>query len=261
MILVALLVVLIAAAVFLFAAPPAWFPIPISALATSFDTQFTRTLWLTGFGFLLVQVLLVYVIVRYRMRAGGEAAKFTGNPRLEVIWTSIIAVLFFGLALMGMPVFTGPHLGPEAKGAEIIEVDAHQFAWTFRYPGPDGIFGRTDLKLISDAGGNPLGLDPADPAGNDDIVVSTLRVPVGREVVLTLKSRDVVHDFFVRELRVKQDAVPGMNIPYRFRADKTGDFEIACAELCGLGHSQMRAVMKVMPAVDYERWKNTAAKH
>jgi cytochrome c oxidase subunit 2 len=261
LILIALLVVLIAAAIVLFAAPPAWFPVPISALAASFDIQFTRTLWLTGFGFFLIQVLLVYVIFRYRKRAGGRAASFAGNTRLEVIWTSIIAVLFFGLALMGMPIFTAPHLGPEVPGAEIIEVDAHQFAWNFRYPGPDGIFGRTDLKLISDAGGNPLGLDPADPAGKDDIVVSTLRVPVTRDVVLTLKSRDVVHDFFVRELRVKQDAVPGMNIPYRFRAEKTGAYEIACAELCGLGHSQMRAVMQVMPAADYEQWKSSAAKH
>jgi cytochrome c oxidase subunit II len=255
-----MLVAVIAAAIFLFAAPPAWFPAPISALASTFDTQFTLTLWLTGFGFLLVQVLLIYVVVRYRSR-GRQPAGFSGNSRLEILWTSVIALLFFGLALLGMPVFIVPHLGPEPPGSEIIEVDAHQFAWNFRYPGPDGKFGRTDLRLISDAGGNPLGLDPADTASKDDIVVSTLRVPVGRDVVLTLKSRDVVHDFFVRELRVKQDAVPGMEIPYRFRADKTGAFEIACAELCGLGHSQMRAVMLVVPAADYDRWKNSATQH
>ena len=131
----------------------------------------------------------------------------------------------------------------------MIEVDAHQFAWNFRYAGKDGKLGRTDLRLISDAGGNPLGLDPSDPASKDDIVVSTLRVPVGRDIVLTLKSRDVVHDFFVRELRVKQDVVPGMQIPFRFRAEKTGAFEIACAELCGLGHSQMRALKLVLASV------------
>jgi cytochrome c oxidase subunit 2 len=254
--LAALLLAVVIAAIYLFAAPPGWFPAPISALASTFDTQFTRTLWLTGFGFLAVQILLIYVILRYQRR-GRPPATFTGNTRLELIWTSITALLFFGLALSGMPVFTVPRLGPEPAGAEIIEVDAHQFAWNFRYPGPDGKFGRTDLRLISDAGGNPLGLDPADPAAKDDIVVSTLRVPVGRDVVLTLKSRDVVHDFFVRELRVKQDAVPGMDIPYRFRADRTGAFEIACAELCGLGHSQMRAFMLVMPAADYDRWKNS----
>ncbi len=260
MILVALLVVVIAAAIALFVAPPAWFPAPISALASAFDAQFTRTLWLTGFGFLLVQLLLIYVVLRYR-KTGKKPAAFTGNTRLELIWTSITALLFFGLALLGMPVFTIPHLGPEAPGAEIIEVGAHQFAWNFRYPGPDGKFGRTDLRLISDAGGNPIGLDPTDPASRDDIVVATLRVPVARDVVLTLKSRDVVHDFFVRELRVKQDAVPGMNIPYRFRAEKTGSIEIACAELCGLGHSQMRAVMLVLPAAEYEQWKTKAATH
>lgn len=238
----------------MFIMPPAWFPAPISALASSFDTQFHRTLWVTAIGFLGVQIALIYVLIRYRNR-GRAAAAFTGNRRLEIVWTSLAALLYFGLALMGMPVFTIPQLRHEAPGAEIIEVDAHQFAWNFRYPGPDGKFGRTRLNLINDAAGDPLGLDPSDPAGKDDIVVSTLRVPVGRDVVLTLKSRDVIHDFFVRELRVKQDIVPGMEIPYRFRADRTGAFEIACAELCGLGHSQMRAVMLVMPAADYDRWK------
>ena len=254
MILVALLIAVIAAAIFLFAAPPAWFPAPISALAATFDAQFNRTLWLIGAGFLLVQLLLIYVVVRYR-RNGKPPANFAGSVRLEVIWTSITALLFFGLALMGMPVFTVPQLGPEPPGAEIIEVDAHQFAWNFHYPGPDGKFGHTNLRLISDAGGNPLGLDPADPTAKDDIVKSTLRVPVERDVVLMLKSRDVVHDFFVRELRVKQDVVPGMEIPYRFRATRTGAFEIACAELCGLGHSQMRAVMLVLPSAEYDQWK------
>ena len=155
MLLVALLVAVIAAAIFLFAAPPAWFPAPISALASTFDAQFTRTLWLTGFGFLAVQALLIYVLRCATGNEDGESRRrqFTGNPRLEVIWTSITAVLFFAIALMGMPVFTVPHLGPEPPGAEIIEVDAHQFAWNFRYPGPDGKFGRTDLRLISDAGG------------------------------------------------------------------------------------------------------------
>jgi cytochrome c oxidase subunit 2 len=255
LLLAAILFAVILSAIILFAAPPAWFPPPISALASTFDTQFHRTLWLLAIGFLAVQFLLVYVIFRYRNR-GQPPARFTGNPRLEILWTTLAALLFFTLALMGMPVFTVPRLGPEPPGSEIIEVDAHQFAWNFRYPGPDGKFGRTRLDLISDAGGNPLGLDPSDPAGKDDIVVSTLRVPLGRDIVLTLKSRDVIHDFFVRELRVKQDVVPGMDIPYRFRADRTGAFEIACAELCGLGHSQMRAVMLVMPAADYDRWKN-----
>ena len=255
MILVALLIAVVAAAIFLFAAPPAWFPAPISALASSFDVQFNRTLWLIGAGFLLVQLLLIYVVVRYR-RNGKPPSTFAGSLRLELIWTSIIALLFFGLALMGMPVFTVPQLGPEPPGAEIIEVDAHQFAWNFHYAGPDGKFGKTNLRMISDAGGNPLGLDPADLTSKDDIVKSTLRVPVERDVVLMLKSRDVVHDFFVRELRVKQDAVPGMEIPYRFRATQTGAFEIACAELCGLGHSQMRAVMLVLPAAEYDQWKS-----
>ena len=94
-----------------------------------------------------------------------------------------------------------------------------QFAWSFRYPGPDGKFGRTDLKLINDAAGNPFGLDEKDPAGKDDIVSASLKVPAGKPIKLIMHSRDVIHNFFVRELRMKQDIVPGMEIPLHFQAD------------------------------------------
>ena len=100
-----------------------------------------------------------------------------------------------------------------------IEVLAKQFAWSFRYPGPDGKFGHTDLKLINDADGNPFGLDDKDPAGKDDIVSASLKVPVGKPIKLIMHSRDVIHNFFVRELRMKQDIVPGMEIPLHFQAD------------------------------------------
>jgi cytochrome c oxidase subunit 2 len=137
----------------------------------------------------------------------------------------------------------------------VIHVESHQFAWNFHYPGPDGVFGHTDLNLVSDAGGNPLGLDPKDPAGKDDIVSSTLRIASGRDVLLLLHSRDVIHDFFVRELRTKQDIVPGMEIPLELHVNTPGRYEIACAELCGLGHSQMRSILIVLPPDEYARWK------
>jgi cytochrome c oxidase subunit 2 len=145
--------------------------------------------------------------------------------------------------------------GKRTAGKEIIHVEAHQFAWSFHYPGPDGAFGHTNIALISDAGANPIGLDPADPAGKDDIVTATLRIPAKRDVLLLLHSRDVIHDFFVRELRTKQDIVPGMEIPLELRVETPGTYEIACAELCGLGHSQMRSVLIAMPAAEYDQWK------
>ena len=139
----------------------------------------------------------------------------------------------------------------------MIDVYAHQFAFNFRYAGPDGIFGHTGIEFINDAEGNPAGLDPGDPAAKDDIVTANLRIPAGRDVLLRLHSRDVIHDFFVRELRTKQDIVPGMEIPLEVRVEKPGSYEIVCAELCGLGHSQMRSLLIVMPPAEYDQWKQT----
>ena len=104
------------------------------------------------------------------------------------------------------------------------------------------------------AAGNPFGIDPEDPASKDDITSSALRVPAGRPVALVLQARDVIHNFFVRELRLKQDVVPGMAIPLTFQADRTGTYEVACSELCGLGHHQMRSTMQVMSPEAFEEW-------
>jgi cytochrome c oxidase subunit II len=134
-----------------------------------------------------------------------------------------------------------------------------QFAWNFRYPGPDGVFGRTDIKLVNDAAGNPLGIDPNDPAGKDDIVSATLKVPVNKPIRLIMHSRDVIHNFYVRELRMKQDIVPGMEIPLHFTAKTIGTYEVPCSELCGLGHFQMRTTMQVMSEADFEAWKKQQA--
>jgi cytochrome c oxidase subunit 2 len=150
---------------------------------------------------------------------------------------------------------TSPLSSTGARNPEIVEVYAHQFAWNFRYPGPDGVFGRVGTEFIADAGGNPVGIDPSNANGKDDIVASTLRIPAGRDVRLLLHSRDVIHDLFVRELRTKQDIVPGMVILLDIHADRPGQYEVACAELCGLGHNQMHSILIVMPASEYDRWK------
>jgi len=230
-----------------------WFPAPISALAVEYDRQFSLTLIVIGGIFLVAQAGLGYVI--FRFRDSGRPARFSrGDNRLEVIWTAATAVLFIGLALAGETIWAGIHMQPEPAGALQVEVLAKQFSWSFRYPGPDGKFGRTDIKLINDSAGNPFGLDDKDPAARDDIMTSALRVPAGRPVVLTMQARDVIHDFFVPELRVKQDLVPGMRIPFQFQADKTGEYEIACAELCGLGHHQMRSTLRVLTPEAFRDW-------
>lgn len=235
-----------------------WFPAAISAHGVAYDEQFFNTLMVTGPIFVLAQVALGYVIVRYRDR-GKRATYFEGHNSMEAVWTLATAVLFIGAVLMSTRIWAGVHLTPAPTDALRIEVMAKQFAWSFRYPGPDGKPGRTDLKLINDAAGNPFGIDEKDPAGKDDIVTSAIRVPAGKPILLLMRSRDVIHNFFVRELRIKQDIVPGMEIPLHFQADKVGSYEVPCSELCGLGHHQMRSTLEVMTVEDFEKWKQQQA--
>jgi cytochrome c oxidase subunit 2 len=235
----------------LFAFKPVWFPLAITAEALAYDRQFTWTLWITGIIFVGAQVLLAWTILRGRKRSVASPA--SGNRRLEFTWLTATGALFITLSILGSRGWA--KIPGRTAGEETIEVDAHQFAWNFRYPGPDGRFGRTAIQFISDAGANPVGIDPKDPAGKDDLVTASLRIPAQRSVLLLLRSRDVIHDFFVRELRTKQDIVPGMEIPLELHVDTPGTYEIACAELCGLGHSQMRSILIVMPGAEYDRWK------
>ena len=131
---------------------------------------------------------------------------------------------------------------------------AEQFAWNIHYPGADGVFGTTRLDLV-DAEFNPLGLDRDDPYAVDDITtINQLHIPVNKPVLIQLSSKDVIHSFALPVMRVKQDAVPGMEIPVWFVPIKIGNWEIACAQLCGLGHYRMRGFLTVESAEDYEAW-------
>jgi cytochrome c oxidase subunit II len=239
---------------YLFLAKIWWFPPPINAHGLAYDAQFARTLLVTGAIFLFAQIGLGWVIWKFR-DTGKRVAHSAGSVKMEALWTSATAVLFLGLVFTGSRIFADVHMAAAPADAIPVEVLSKQFAWTFRYPGPDGKFGRTDIKLVNDAAANPFGIDDKDPAGKDDIVSATIKVPAGKPVRLILHSRDVIHNFFVRELRLKQDLVPGMEIPLHFTADQPGIYEIACSELCGLGHHQMRSTLHVMPEAEFEQWK------
>ncbi len=230
-----------------------WFPEAISAHARDFDDNFRLTLIITGVIFLAAQFALGYAILRYR-NPDREPAGSEGNNKLEFIWTTAAAIVFVGLTLASTRIWAEAHLDKAPADALKIECLGKQFAWSFRYPGPDGKFGRTNIRQINDSNGNPFGIDEKDPAGKDDITTSAVRVPVNKPVVLMLKSRDVIHNFFVRELRLKQDLVPGMEIPISFTAEKPGSYEVACSELCGLGHHQMRTSLIVLEQAEYDRW-------
>jgi cytochrome c oxidase subunit 2 len=231
-----------------------WFPPSITAIGQEVDRQFMRTLWITGVVFFLSQVTLAWVIFRYRAKNATDKARYShGSNTMEVVWTTATIIFFVGLGFYGKDAWAEMYWRTSDPGALQVDVLAQQFAWNFRYAGPDGHWGKTDVKLIDDSS-NPVGLDPADPAGKDDIVTAVITVPVNREIELLLRTKDVTHSFFVRELRFKQDTVPGMVIRLHFKAEKTGRFEIACAELCGLGHHRMRSFLNVVTQEEYDKW-------
>jgi cytochrome c oxidase subunit 2 len=173
----------------------------------------------------------------------------------EVLWGVAATILFVGLAVASTGHWERDKPIGKSSGPFRIEVVGQQFRWYFRYPGKDSTFGRTDLRFADASEGNPIGLDRNDPAANDDLVVAELVVPAGEVVEVDLRSMDVIHSFFVPELRFKQDAVPGMLIPAHFRFEKPGEYEIACAELCGLGHHQMNAKIRVLPPEQFAAWE------
>lgn len=247
------LTVLVIAAVYYFASARWAPPTAITRVARAIDSEYRLTLIVTGAIFILAQLGLAFAIFRYRDR--GKPARFSrGSNALEVVWTSATTIIFLGLAFLGYRAWGARRLTAAAPGAIRVEVTTAQFVYYFRYPGPDGKFGATKPKLISPATGNPLGIDPNDPAGRDDIVVPILMAPVNHEVELLIQSQDVIHSFFVRELRLQQDSVPGMTVPLHFKPEKTGRYAIVCTQLCGLGHHGMHSYLDVVSESDYDKF-------
>ncbi len=235
--------------VLLFVSGKWWFPAAISEHAPALDRQFLITIIVVGIAFTAAQIGLGWMVWKYRDTgsAADRAVYSHGSNRLEVVWTVITAVIFITLGLMGQSVWAQLRLHDAPPGSYTVEVVAQQFQWNFHYAGKDGKFGRTDPRFIDDGGLNFVGLDNTDPSAVDDPVTSTLAIPVNRPVELRLRSKDVIHNFWVPQLRFKQDLVPGMEIKVHFTANKVGKYELACAELCGQLHFKMRSFMLVLP--------------
>jgi cytochrome c oxidase subunit 2 len=228
-----------------------WFPTAVNASAQTFDAAWKLNLLMLGVAFVVVHAVLAGLIWRRRSPGSHDQPSL----RSEFYWVGAALFLFVGLAVASTRHWEADKpIGP-ASAPLRIEVTGQQFRWYFRYPGEDHRFGRTNLALADASEGNPLGLDHNDPDGKDDRVSAELVIPAAQEVEVDLRSMDVVHSFFIPQLRFKQDAVPGMQIPAHFRFDQPGEYEIACAELCGLGHHQMNAKVKVLPREKYREWE------
>ena len=178
----------------------------------------------------------------------------------------IAAFLFVGteilaLGVIGQKAWATVFFDPPGKNALTVQSQAGQFAFYFRYPGPDGKFGAIHPDKIDEGNQNFFGLDPEnDVDARDDIVTAELAIPVNREVNLLMHAKDVGHSFYVRELRIQQDYVPGLDLAIHFTATKTGQYEIVCTQLCGLGHYNMKAYLTVLSQEDFDKWlKDKAA--
>ena len=247
------LAVLVAVTVYIFAVKLFPAPPPITSIGREVDHQYNLTLYATGAVFVLAQLGLAFAAFRFRDR--GQPAKFSrGNVAMEIIWTSATMMIFIGLGISGRKAWAEARFAPPVPQTVQIEVTENQFVFNFRYTGPDNKFGMLLAEKISPDTGNPIGLDENDPAGKDDIVTSNLTVPVNQPVELLIRSQDVIHNFFVRELRLQQDAVPGMTVPLDFTATEIGRYEIVCTQLCGLGHYKMRSYLNVVSAADYQKF-------
>jgi cytochrome c oxidase subunit II len=242
---------------YFFAAKTWWLPTGASAAAAAIDHQFAVSYVLMGTVFVAAQVVLGFFAWKYRDRGQASKAIYThGNNTMEIVWTVLTLVLFVGMNLMSSSIWASERFEPAGAGAVRVEVTGMQFAWYFRYPGPDGKFGGTKPELIDPSAGgeSAVGLDTTDPASKDDVVTGTMVVPVNREVEVILRAHDVIHSFFVPAMRFKQDAVPGLAIHMHFTPITTGDYDIACAELCGLGHYKMHGILKVVSQEEFDKW-------
>ena len=239
-----------------------WLPPNISTTGKAVDHQLEETLIGTGVLFLAGQLMLgCFAWMASGKSKDAPAKRFPGGAAsLVVTAIVVVGIEILTLTFVGSKAWGAIYLAPAEPGALRVDVQAEQFAFYFRYTGPDGQFGGLHPDKIDDGSGNYFGLDPAnDVAARDDIVVGSLVVPVNRPISLTLHSKDVGNSFYVRELRMQQDFVPGLDIPLHFTATQIGKYEIVCTQLCGLGHYNMKAYLEVMSEPDYEQWSKTQA--
>lgn len=232
---------------------PWWFT-PIASNWSSMDDTMLVTFWVTGLVFIAVMLFTVWCVYRYRHREGITAEYEPENKKLE-IWLTVLTSV--GVAVMlapGLWVWKDFVTVPPGAEDRMFETLGKQWSWSYRFPGADGVFGRTEPRLVSDD--NPFGIDPNDPNSMDDILVddSEVHIPMGKPIKVVLRSLDVLHDFYVPHFRAKMDMVPGMVTYFWFTPTREGTFEMLCFELCGTGHYAMRGSIVVEEESVFRAW-------
>lgn len=229
-----------------------WWLTPLDSNWGSIDTALDVTMWVCGIFFIALNAFLAWSIFRYRHRRGHRAHYNPESVTLErrlTVWTAVGIAALLAPGLIAWKEFvTVP------KDAAVVEAVGQQWQWSFRFPGKDGVLGTVNTRLIDPD--NPFGLDPKDPYGRDDILVegNEVHLPRGRPIKVVLRSKDVLHDFFVPQIRARMDLVPGTVTYFWFTPTRTGRFEILCAELCGVGHYTMRGALVVDEEPAFQAW-------
>jgi cytochrome c oxidase subunit II len=216
------------------------------------DTHLLLNLWIA-----LALLTLAHLILLLGLALRKRTAHPIHQLFIEYLPLAALTLLFAFLAIRSERLWAAQRYTGADLSAMQVEVTGVQFAWYFRYPGADATFGRTSLALVAPAEANPLGIDPHDPAGHDDIVTSQLVLPANREVDLTLRAQDVIHGFSVPQMRIKQNALPGQTTHIHFTPQTPGDYAILCTQVCGLGHYRMLATLRVLPPAAFDTWLHT----
>ena len=224
----------------------------VTTVGEQIDDLIKIIFWLCAAIFVLTQVTYVYYLIKYRRRPGVPAHYSHGNNTLEIIWTTAPTLVFLALAIYGNRIWENIHR-PAPENSLVIDVSSYQFGWDMRYPGISGKLAPMDVRKISPE--NRFGTDPENPLTAQDVVAPELVIPVGRPVHLLLHARDVIHSFYVPEFRLYQDCVPGRTIGWVwFQATRTGEFQLACNQLCGTGHYNMKAPIRVVTEEEFRKW-------
>ncbi|MBY6185664.1 c-type cytochrome [Marinobacter hydrocarbonoclasticus] len=245
-----LFLILVASVVFHFVGP--WDLPPLASNWGDIDLTIGITLLVTGLVFLAVMLFTVLAIIKYRYRPDRTADYEPENKKLETWLTGLSALGIIAMLAPGLYVYSDVVSVPD--DALEVEALAKQWGWAFRLPGDDGVLGKSDVRLVS--ADNPFGLDPLDPASQDDRLIQTptLHLEKDQPVHALLRSLDVLHNFYVPQFRTKMDAVPGIVSSFWFTPTVAGEYEILCAEYCGVGHFNMRGKVIVQPQAEYDRW-------
>jgi len=246
----ALILITVGAVVFHFVSP--WWLTPLASNWQQMDDALQITLVITAVAFVLINLFMAYAVIRFRHRDGVRASSEHGNRKLE--WWLI------GATSVGIVAMLAPGLSVYAKlidaphDAMLFEVMGQQWQWHYRLPGKDGKLGTTDVRFISAS--NPFGMNPEDPDGQDDLLVDghEIHLPLGKPTKALLRAADVLHDFYVPQFRTRMNMVPGLVTTFWLTPTQTGKFEVMCAQLCGLGHSNMRSYVVVEDEASYQAW-------